>query len=50
MICKRCGRKIPESALKCPYCEKKTSAGWKHEGEKLISPVTKLIKKVKKTY
>lgn len=43
MQCKKCGKSIPDRALKCPYCNTKTVKGWKNEGEKLISPITKFF-------
>lgn len=46
MQCKRCGRSIPDRALKCPYCDTRTANGWKREGEKIfIDPFKKLAKK-----
>jgi hypothetical protein len=30
----------------CPYCGKRTKKGWQREGEKIISPLTKAIKKI----
>jgi Mrp family chromosome partitioning ATPase len=34
------------SYLQCPYCGKRTKKGWQREGEKIISPLTKAIKKI----
>ena len=45
MICKNCGKSIPDSANKCPYCDAKTINGWKNDGKKLISPITDIFKK-----
>ncbi|MBQ1467087.1 MAG: zinc-ribbon domain-containing protein [Solobacterium sp.] len=45
MICRKCGKSIPDSANKCPYCYTRTANGWKNEGKKLIKPVTDLLKK-----
>lgn len=47
MICKRCGKSIPERAEKCPYCGKKTENGWRRDGERLVDPIVKKIKKIK---
>ncbi|MCR4950021.1 MAG: zinc-ribbon domain-containing protein [Solobacterium sp.] len=48
MICRKCGRSIPERAEKCPYCGTRTKKGWSKEGEKLISPITSIFKKKRK--
>ena len=48
MKCPRCGKSIPDSAFQCPYCNKRTKKGWQHEGEKLVAPLTKAIKKITK--
>ncbi|MCR5230093.1 MAG: hypothetical protein K6D03_08190 [Solobacterium sp.] len=45
MICKKCGKSIPDRAFKCPYCDTRTAEGWKHEGKKIIEPITGLFKK-----
>ncbi|MBR3311867.1 MAG: zinc-ribbon domain-containing protein [Solobacterium sp.] len=44
MRCRKCGKSIPDSAKKCPYCYTRTAEGWKKEGEKLIAPVKELFK------
>ena len=44
MQCKKCGKTIPDRALRCPYCNKKTANGWKNDGEKLLSPIIKVFK------
>ena len=43
MQCKRCGKSIPDRALRCPYCNKKTVKGWQNDGEKLIEPRKKVF-------
>ncbi|MBR3357396.1 MAG: hypothetical protein IKG46_06145 [Solobacterium sp.] len=48
MQCTRCKKSIPERALRCPYCGKKTAEGWRDDGRKLVSPITNVIKKIKK--
>ena len=48
MQCTRCKKPIPERALRCPYCGKKTAEGWRDDGRKLVSPITNVIKKIKK--
>lgn len=47
MICKRCGKSIPELTFKCPYCGRTTAKGWEQKGKKILKPVTDIIKKVK---
>ena len=48
MICKKCGRSIPERAEKCPYCGKRTPRGWEKKKEQVLAPVTSLFKKKKR--
>lgn len=46
MKCPRCGKSIPDRAFQCPYCNKRTKKGWQHEGEKIVAPLTNMIKKI----
>ncbi len=48
MICRRCGKSIPELSFKCPFCGKRTQKGWEQEGKKILKPVTDIFKKLKK--
>jgi hypothetical protein len=45
MYCRKCGKSIPDSALRCPYCDAPTVNLLKKEGKKLIEPLTDLFKK-----
>jgi len=41
-------KEYPDRAFQCPSCNKRTKKGWQHEGEKLVAPLTKAIKKITK--
>ena len=44
MICKKCRKSIPDSALKCPYCGFRTLNGWKDMGKRtVVKPVKDLV-------
>ena len=43
MICRKCKKPIPNSALKCPYCDTRTANGWKDAGRKAIKPLKDLV-------
>jgi sarcosine oxidase delta subunit len=48
MNCLKCGKSIPVYAEKCPYCGRRTKKGWEKEGEKVLKPVTDVLKKIKR--